>query len=246
MRRRRRSRLVVVAEVGRQDLAITHPVQSFLERTVVSIAGEAGTPTSTSETYAPASAFGYSNSSERGRRLLDVCRRSVRRRRLGRSSAAHPSLAELMSSPTGTHNLANVSLSRVHACPRSSRSGVVVSVMVPEDEWRKHADDLVRLATALVGPSDAEDLVVSAYVRAVTSDQWATVRNERGYLTRSVTNGASNHHRAQSRRRAREQRALAGQSDEHGIEGSDLDALRLIASLSVRQRSIVWMTYWLS
>jgi len=117
--------------------------------------------------------------------------------------------------------------------------------MVPEEQWRKHADDLIRLATTLVGPSDAEDLVVSAYVRAVTSNHWATVRNERGYLMRAVTNEAANHHCARSRRRAREQRAIAGQPDGHGIDAADVDALRLIARLSIRQRSIVWMAYWL-
>jgi len=46
MRRHRRCRLVVVvvAEVGHQDPAIAHRVQSLLARIVVSIPGEADTP----------------------------------------------------------------------------------------------------------------------------------------------------------------------------------------------------------
>jgi len=59
--------LLVVAEVGHQDLAVTHRVRSLLALTVVSIAGEAGTPTSSSETCVSAPTFGHSNSSRRGR-----------------------------------------------------------------------------------------------------------------------------------------------------------------------------------
>jgi len=59
--------VVVVAEVGLQDLAVTHRVQSLLALTVVSIADEAGTPTSTSKTCASAPAFGQMNSSGHGR-----------------------------------------------------------------------------------------------------------------------------------------------------------------------------------
>jgi len=46
----------------------------------------------------------------------------------------------------------HVNLPRVHACPRSSRGGVFVSVMVPEEQWRKHDDDLIRLAMTYSGP----------------------------------------------------------------------------------------------
>ena len=115
--------------------------------------------------------------------------------------------------------------------------------MVPEEPWRKHADELTRLATALVGPADAEDLVASSYLRAVTSRHWPDVTNQRAYLFRALANDAANHHRAASRRRDREQRAVAGSDDEP--DTNDAEALALIARLSVRQRSIAWMAYWL-
>lgn len=115
--------------------------------------------------------------------------------------------------------------------------------MVPEEPWRKHADELTRLATALVGPADAEDLVASAYLRAVTSRRWPRVSNQRAYLFRAVTNEAANHHRSIARRRGREQRALAGTDYEHS--GNDAEALALLGRLSVQQRSIAWMAYWL-
>ncbi len=115
--------------------------------------------------------------------------------------------------------------------------------MVPEEPWRKHADELTRFATALVGPADAEDLVASSYLRAVTSRQWPSVTNRRAYLFRALANGAANHHRSVSRRRGREHRAAAG-TDLEAV-GGDAEALALLTRLSVRQRSIAWMAYWL-
>jgi len=75
MRRHRQSLLLlllllvvlVVVEVGHEHLAVTHRVRSLLAQTVVSIAGEAGTPPSRYETCMSAPAFGHSNSSGRWR-----------------------------------------------------------------------------------------------------------------------------------------------------------------------------------
>ena len=70
IRRHRRCRLVmvvVVVEVGHQDPAIAHRVQSLLARTVVSIPGGADTPSGGPETCVSAPTFGHSNSSGRGR-----------------------------------------------------------------------------------------------------------------------------------------------------------------------------------
>jgi len=59
--------VVVVAEGDLQDLAVTHRVQSLLALTVVSIADEVGTPTSTCKTFTSAPAFGQMNNSGHGR-----------------------------------------------------------------------------------------------------------------------------------------------------------------------------------
>lgn len=117
-------------------------------------------------------------------------------------------------------------------------------MIVPEEPWRKYAEELIRLATFLVGPSDAEDLVVSSYLRAVTSRQWGGVVNHRAFLFRALTNDAANHHRSIARRRTRETRALAGR-DRTASDHSDAEARALIGHLSARQRTIAWMAYWL-
>ena len=41
-----------------------------------------------------------------------------------------------------------------------------MGVMTDEEIYRKHADDLVRFATGLVGPFDAQDVVTDACLRS--------------------------------------------------------------------------------
>ena len=57
--------------------------------------------------------------------------------------------------------------------------------------YRKHADDLTRFATGLVGPSDAADVVSEAVLSCLSSPSWASVIEKRSYLYRSVYNKAS-------------------------------------------------------
>ncbi len=38
-----------------------------------------------------------------------------------------------------------------------------------EEIYRKHADELVRFATGVVGPFDAEDVVVDAWLKATNA-----------------------------------------------------------------------------
>ncbi len=111
-----------------------------------------------------------------------------------------------------------------------------------EDTYRKHSGELVRFATGLVGPFDAQDVVTDACLRAFQSRSWASVTNRRAYLYRSVLNQARSHHRSTMRRRIREQTA-AGPAV---VEPSpvDLDVLRAVDQLSIQQRASVFLTYW--
>ena len=67
--------------------------------------------------------------------------------------------------------------------------------------YAKYADDLVRFATSLVGPTDAQDVVADAVVRVMWSKRWARVTNYKAYLYRAVLNEARMHHRSTMRRR---------------------------------------------
>lgn len=111
-----------------------------------------------------------------------------------------------------------------------------------ESIYRKHSGELVRFATGLVGPSDAQDVVTDACLRAFQSRHWAGVANRRAYLYRSVLNQARTHHRSTVRRRIREQAGTAPLSQ--NPPPIDIDVLRAVDKLSVQQRASVFLTYW--
>jgi DNA-directed RNA polymerase specialized sigma24 family protein len=114
-----------------------------------------------------------------------------------------------------------------------------------EEAYRKWSDDLVRYATALVGPADAADLVADTFAgflhRGETS--WAQVRDPRSYAFRSVTNAARMNGRGSDRRRRREARWSVVPTSRGELLG-DPSVTAALAALSVRQRAAVFLTYW--
>lgn len=110
-----------------------------------------------------------------------------------------------------------------------------------EDLYRRMRIDLVRYASVLVGPDDAADVVSDAVISATTHRSWPTA-DKPAYLYRSVTNAARMQMRSAVRRRAREERVAPPEAvfDAH----SDIDTIRAIARLSVRQRACVYLMYW--
>jgi RNA polymerase sigma factor (sigma-70 family) len=108
--------------------------------------------------------------------------------------------------------------------------------------YGKHADDLVRFATGLVGPTDAPDVVSDAVIRALSSRSWSGVQNHRAYLTRAVLNEARMHHRSTLRRRARETRNATDDVTYDSVPRPEV--LEHVARLSLRQRAVVVLTYW--
>ena len=111
-----------------------------------------------------------------------------------------------------------------------------------EAEYRANVADLVRYATVLVGPNDANDVVNDAVTATIARNSLATVDDVRAYWFRAVTNTATDWHRSRFRRSARETRA----ADRVGI-GEPVapdDARRVLAALSTQQRAVVYLTYW--
>ncbi len=107
--------------------------------------------------------------------------------------------------------------------------------------WRHHADELLRFATVLVGPSDANDLVVEAFLRCAQG-LIAEVDNQRAYLYRAVSNRAHDLRRARQRRWARDLAAILPATT---VDPDPLvDVRRAVASLSVAQRAVVYLVYW--
>lgn len=119
---------------------------------------------------------------------------------------------------------------------------MMTAVADPTEVYRQHADELVRYATALVGPDDAPDVVTDAVMAAFRSPEWPRVANQRAYLYRAVLNRAHSVRRSDARRRNREARtALRPTTDP---VGSSADAQRALAVLTAQQRAVVYLTYW--
>ncbi len=120
-------------------------------------------------------------------------------------------------------------------------------MMTPADAetYRKYADDLIRFASGLVGPSGAEDVVANAVLRAVESRQWTRIDNRRAYLYRAVFNEACSQHRSTTRRLNREIRAHRRESFGDSFDTSvDVDVLVALQKLSERQRAVIHLIYW--
>jgi RNA polymerase sigma factor (sigma-70 family) len=101
---------------------------------------------------------------------------------------------------------------------------------------------LIRFATVLVGPSNAQDVVSSAVLRSLANPGWNEVQNRRGYLYQAVANESRNMHRSESRRRDRERRV--SEPIVVHLPEFRLDVQQAVQELSVRQRAVIYLTYW--
>ena len=111
--------------------------------------------------------------------------------------------------------------------------------------YRKHADDLMSLASALVGPTDAEDVFVTAFMNVSRSARWVRLGDDdkRGYLYRAVVNQARSWARSRSRRVRREALWAARELADPVITPRP-EVWEAVCELSTRQRAVVFLTYW--
>ena len=113
-----------------------------------------------------------------------------------------------------------------------------------ESTYLAHAGRLIRLATVLVGPTDAADLVAETVQRVVHSQGWSRADDQPAFLTRSLVNASASHHRSTGRRRRLERRVARPESRPSFDAGDTLHVRAALARLSPQQRAIVYLTYW--
>ena len=111
-----------------------------------------------------------------------------------------------------------------------------------ESTYREHAPRLMRMAAVLVGPADAGDLVADAVLRAVRSRRWTTIEGRGSFLTTVLVNEARRRALSDRRRVAREQRTAPRL--EYRDRDPWVELLPIVASLSMRQRGVVYLAYW--
>jgi RNA polymerase sigma-70 factor (ECF subfamily) len=118
-----------------------------------------------------------------------------------------------------------------------------VTTLNRTETYEKYADQLIRFATGIVGPSDSRDVVSAAVVSAMWSSNWESVNNERAYLYEAVLNEARSHLRRKERRRVAERQAVGGSQIEWLPEVRP-EVIEAVARLSLSQRAVVFLAYW--
>jgi DNA-directed RNA polymerase specialized sigma24 family protein len=110
------------------------------------------------------------------------------------------------------------------------------------EAYGKYGDELTRFASALVGPNGAEDVVATAVLACFSTPRWPTVTNRRAYLYRAVLNQALKVRRVTERRLGAEIEQAG--TDDVPDPGVGVDVIRALRQLSMRQRAVMFLTYW--
>lgn len=105
------------------------------------------------------------------------------------------------------------------------------------DIWCRHSDELIRYATVLVGPTNAEDLVSTVVLRVLQRRSLSDLDDPRPYLFKSVLNEA----RSLARRNSYQAAPL-----HEAVPPGDVapEVLAAVRRLPQRQRAAVYLTYW--
>ena len=106
-------------------------------------------------------------------------------------------------------------------------------------EW---ADDLIRFASATVGPADAPDVVSNALVRLMEAGTLDGVANKRAFLYKAVMWEAKSWNRSSWRRRRRDHSVARTEAELMPDVAPEI--LAAVRSLSPQQRAVTYLTYW--
>ncbi|MEX1125835.1 MAG: sigma-70 family RNA polymerase sigma factor [Acidimicrobiia bacterium] len=105
-----------------------------------------------------------------------------------------------------------------------------------ETIYTKHKDDLIRYATALVGPADAEDVLSTVVLRVLERRSLSDLDDARAYLFRAVLNEAHG--------RARRKKPVLPRDEPSWIPERDHEVVAALRRLPPRQRAAVYLVYW--
>lgn len=114
-----------------------------------------------------------------------------------------------------------------------------------EDFYLKYAPEMQRLAVALVGPSDGEDVFSTSFMKVLGTRVWPRLDDDERvrYLCRTVTNEAKRWGARRGRQHQRYAILAARRTVPAEIDVDDA-VWQAIAQLSTRQRAVVYLTYY--
>lgn len=104
------------------------------------------------------------------------------------------------------------------------------------------ADDLIRFASATVGPTDAPDVVSNTLIRLLEDGTLDDVVNKRAFLYRAVMWEAKSWKRSSWRRRRRDH--AVARTEAVLMPEVAPEVLSAVRSLSPQQRAATYLTYW--
>lgn len=132
--------------------------------------------------------------------------------------------------------------------PNGGIGGDVLSVTMDDrsDEavYAAYGQELVRFAAGLVGPDDAPDVVVEAFLRVTRSAAWDRARDKRALWYRAVVFEARSWNRSTARRLIRERRVAPAVATTVVETRRDDRVAEALGVLSAQQRAVVMLTYW--
>lgn len=104
--------------------------------------------------------------------------------------------------------------------------------------WLKTKDDLTRYAAVLVGPTEADDVVSTVFLRVLDRRRLKDLEDARRYLFRAVLN--------ECRTRGARRPSTSGFIDLPVPPPADPqpEVLEAVLSLPMRQRAATFLTYW--
>ncbi len=100
--------------------------------------------------------------------------------------------------------------------------------------------ELVRYASALVGPDDGPDLLSAVITRLLAKQRLSDLKDPRLYLFKAIGNEARSH----KRRYATRQVVSLRRPEAGAPSGPDL-VIDVVMDLPIRQRSATYLVYWL-
>lgn len=123
-----------------------------------------------------------------------------------------------------------------------------VGVQRLDEAYKVFGRELLSFATTLVGPGDAQDVVSNALLRLISSEVWENAASQRAVLRRAVYFEGLSWVRSDQRRLVRETRwsFLEPRGDRSiGAAFSDPEVASAMEVLSIQQRAVIYLTYWL-
>lgn len=126
---------------------------------------------------------------------------------------------------------------------RYLQRGIGVSA-TDESIYRGLRGELVRYASALVGPDDGPDLLSTVVARTLSRRSLAGLTNPRTYLFRAISNEATSVRRTRARRQVVRLSAIDAPGYMYMMDPVD-EVLEIVWKLPVQQRAATYLVYWL-